>query len=119
MLTRPGGRRRPRTLGLVLSGGGARGVFQVGVYERLLEDARFAEGPVVLSGTSAGGINAALIAAGKSPREMRAFWQGIGDDPPVIASAAFFDGALRTLLRLVGEESLRWVSSAGSLRAFL
>ena len=62
---RPGGRRRgPRALGLVLSGGGARGAFQVGVYERLLEDARFAAGPTVLSGTSAGGINAALIAAG-------------------------------------------------------
>jgi len=45
-------------LGLVLSGGGARGAFQVGVYERLLEDARFAAGPTVLSGTSAGGINA-------------------------------------------------------------
>ena len=27
------------TLGLVLSGGGARGAFQVGVYERLLGDA--------------------------------------------------------------------------------
>ena len=49
--------RRP-PLGLVLSGGGARGAFQVGVYERLLEDPRFADGPTVLSGTSAGGINA-------------------------------------------------------------
>ena len=37
MLTPPA-TRRPRTLGLVLSGGGARGAFQVGVYERLLED---------------------------------------------------------------------------------
>ena len=70
-----GRRRGPRTLGLVLSGGGARGAFQVGVYERLLEDARFAAGPAVLSGTSAGGINAALIAAGKSPREMLQFWK--------------------------------------------
>ena len=59
--------RRP-TFGLVLSGGGARGAFQVGVYERLLEDRRFAGGPGVLSGTSAGAINAALIAAGKTPR---------------------------------------------------
>ena len=60
---RAGGKRRgSRTLGLVLSGGGARGAFQVGVYERLLSDARFADGPAVISGTSAGGINAALIA---------------------------------------------------------
>jgi len=117
---RQGGRRRgPRTLGLVLSGGGARGAFQVGVYERLLEDARFAAGPAVLSGTSAGGINAALIAAGKSPREMLQFWKGIADDPPVTASAAFFGSALGTLARLALEESVRWLGTAQPLRAFL
>jgi len=37
-------RGRPGKLGLVLSGGGARGAFQVGVYERLLRDPRFADG---------------------------------------------------------------------------
>ena len=56
--------RGDRTLGLVLSGGGARGAFQVGVYERMLEDARFARGPVILSGTSAGAINAAGFLSG-------------------------------------------------------
>ena len=78
-------RRGPRTLGLVLSGGGARGAFHVGVYERLLEDPRFADGPTVISGTSAGGINAALIAAGKSPRELLQFWKAHrrGDDTNV------------------------------------
>jgi predicted acylesterase/phospholipase RssA len=116
----PVGRRRgQRTLGLVLSGGGARGAFQVGVYERLLEDPRFAGGPAVLSGTSAGGINAALIAAGKSPREMLEFWKGIADDPPVTASSTFFAGALRTFLRLSVEEMLRWLSSGEAARAFL
>ena len=73
----------PAKLGMVLSGGGARGAFQIGVYERLLRDSRFAAGPAVLSGTSAGAINAAMIAAGKSPAEMMAFWNGIADDPPV------------------------------------
>src|SRR5882724_8795648 len=117
---RLGGRRRgPRTLGLVLSGGGARGAFQVGVYERLLEDARFAAGPAVISGTSAGGINAALIAAGKSPREMLQFWKSIADDPPVTASAAFFGSALRTLARLSLEEAARWLGTSQPLRAFL
>jgi predicted acylesterase/phospholipase RssA len=106
-------------LGLVLSGGGARGAFQVGVYERLLEDPRFAAGPTVLSGTSAGGINAALIAAGKSPREMCEFWKAIADDPPVTASADFFGDALRSLVRLSVEESLRWLTTAGPARAFL
>src|SRR6059036_429430 len=113
------GRRGPRTPGLVRSGGGARGVFQVGVYERLLEDPRFARGPAVISGTSAGGINAALIAAGKSPREMLQFWNEIADHPPVTASPAFFDGALRTLVRLGIDEAIRWLSTTGPLRAFL
>jgi predicted acylesterase/phospholipase RssA len=118
-MRRVGKRRGPRTLGLVLSGGGARGAFQVGVYERLLEDPRFAARPAVLSGTSAGGINAALIAAGKSPREMLQFWKSIADDPPVTASAAFFGGALRTLARLSLEEAVRWLGTPQPLRTFL
>ena len=112
-------KRSDRTLGLVLSGGGARGAFQVGVYERLLRDPRFAGGPMVLSGTSAGAINAALIAAGKTPREMMEFWNAIADDPPVAASAVFFHTAIRTLLRLTVEESVRWVRSTRPLHAIL
>src|SRR5438445_13582264 len=117
---RPGpGRRGPRTPGLVLSGGGARGAFQVGVYERLLEDPRFARGPAVISGTSAGSINAALIAAGKSPREMLQFWNEIADHPPVTASPAFFDGAVRMLARLGAEQMIRSLSPSSPPRAFL
>lgn len=101
--------RRHKKLGLVLSGGGARGAFQVGVYEQLLKDPRFAGGPAVLSGTSAGAINSALIAAGKTPREMMDFWNGICDDPPVVVSPVFFDTALRTLLRLGAEEAGQWL----------
>jgi len=89
------------------------------VYERLLEDPRFVDGPQVISGTSAGGINAALIAAGKSPGEMLRFWKEIADHPPVTASAEFFDSALRTLVRLGAEEAIRWISSGDLLRAFL
>ena len=99
-----------RTLGLCLSGGGARGAFQVGVYERLLRDPRFVRGPVVLSGTSAGAINAALIAAGRSPREMMRFWNGIADDPPVVASPLFFHTLVRTMLRLGVEELRLWLT---------
>jgi predicted acylesterase/phospholipase RssA len=113
------GRGRRKTLGLVLSGGGARGAFQVGAYEQLLADPRFARGPDVLSGTSAGGINAALIAAGKSPREMMDFWHGISRDPPVIASEEFFHGAVWTFGRLVVQECLHWLSTPAPWRAFL
>lgn len=76
-------------LGLALSGGGARGAFQVGVYEVLAAHSLFADGPHVLSGASAGAINAALIAAGKDAAELRAFWHDLADDPPVDASVSF------------------------------
>jgi NTE family protein len=110
--------QRRGTLGLVLSGGGARGAFQVGVYQRLIDDPRFMQGPGVLSGTSAGGINAALIAAGKSPREIMDFWHGIATDPPVIASDRFFQDLVATLARLTWGEFLRWASSIAPWRAF-
>jgi len=110
---------RRKTLGLVLSGGGARGAFHVGVYERLLDDPRFAAGPTVLSGTSAGAINAALIAAGKTPGAMMQFWRGIADDPPVAASDLFFRDVARRLARLTVEEAMRWVSTTRAARTFL
>src|SRR3954452_14605204 len=107
------------TFGLVLSGGGARGAFQVGAYERLLSEPRFRDGPRVLSGTSAGSINAALIAAGKSPNEMLDFWHAIADDPPVIASERFFRDATSSFLRLIGSEMVRWVGSPLPVLEFL
>ncbi len=112
-------RRRQRRLGIVLSGGGARGAFQVGVYERLLRDPRFAQGPVLLSGTSAGAINSALIAAGKSPRQMMDFWNGIADNPPATASRVFFHTAIRTLTRLSLAESARSLLPGWRWRAFV
>ncbi len=110
---------REGKLGMVLSGGGARGAFQVGVYERLLRDQRFAKGPDVISGTSAGAINAALISAGKSPRQMMQFWNLIADDVPVVASAQFFSSAADTVLRLTVGEVFRWGTSTEPWKAFL
>ncbi len=118
-MQRGGALGRRKKLGLVLSGGGARGAFQVGVYDRLFRDPRFADGPQVLSGTSAGAINGALIAAGKSPREMMAFWNGIADNPPATASPVFFHTAARTLLRLTADELARWVVPGRHWSAFL
>lgn len=105
-------------LGLVLSGGGARGAFQVGVYERLLEDPSFRH-PMALSGTSAGSINAALIAAGKSPAQMRQFWHELAEDPPVKASAVFFETAAWALMQLLVDESYRLLTSTAPWRNFL
>jgi NTE family protein len=108
-----------RDLGLVLSGGGARGAFHVGVYECLLGDRRFERGPSVLAGTSSGAINAALIVAGKTPDEIMAFWNSLADDPPVTANEAFVQGAVRALVRQAGRESLDWVRTTRPLRAFV
>jgi len=105
------------SLGLVLSGGGARGAFHIGVHECLLGDPRFHRGPAILSGTSSGAINAALIAAGKNPEEMMAFWCGLAEDPPVAASEPFVRGALGALARQLGQESLDWVTSTRPLQA--
>lgn len=108
---------RPR-IGLVLSGGGARGAFQVGVYERLRQDARF-QGPMVLSGTSAGAINAALIAAGKSPDEMMRFWEDLADRLPVEATSHLLNGIAFALAGLTVTESLDWPRTLGAWRFFL
>ena len=58
-------------LGMVLSGGGARGLAHVGVLEALGEEGIE---PQILAGTSAGAIVAALYAAGYSPAEMLEFF---------------------------------------------
>lgn len=49
------------TLGLVLSGGGARGAYEVGVWQEL-QTAGAASNVAAISGTSVGAINAALFA---------------------------------------------------------
>lgn len=58
-------------IGMVLSGGGARGLGHVGVLKALAEEG---VEPQVLAGTSAGAIVAALYAAGYSAEEMLEFF---------------------------------------------
>jgi NTE family protein len=53
--------------GLVLSGGGTRGFAHLGAIEALHEAGIY---PDVISGTSAGAIAGAFVAAGKKPREI-------------------------------------------------
>ena len=100
-------------VGLVLSGGGARGAFQVGVHERLLADARFSAGPQVVSGTSAGAINAALIASGKEPADLLRFWRSLAEDPPVVAREAFLREVIAAVVRIAAGEPGRWLRTPG------
>ncbi len=81
---------RPR-IGLVLSGGGARGAAHVGVLQ-VLEEYRV---PVdVIAGTSMGSIVGGLYAAGMSPQEMEELlastdWPDVFDDRPDRRRLAF------------------------------
>ena len=54
------------SIGLVLSGGGAKGAFQAGVWKAMCE-LGLADRVSVISGTSAGAINAAAFAALRDP----------------------------------------------------
>jgi len=80
------GMRRP-ALNLALQGGGAHGAFTWGVLDALLESERFDF--AAISGSSAGAINAALLACGSSqggPGGARAalerFWTALGSHIP-------------------------------------
>ena len=90
----------------MLSGGGARGAFQVGVW-KVLHDEAGIRAPAVVSGTSAGALNGALIAAGLAPSEMLEFWLGLADSPPVRANPTFFRSLELALGRLMLNEPLK------------
>lgn len=87
---RSAGAPRPR-IGLVLSGGGARGAAHIGVLE-VLEELRV---PVdMISGTSMGSIVGGLYAAGLSPEELGGIiqsvdWVRVFDDKPDRPSLSF------------------------------
>jgi NTE family protein len=103
---------RPRTA-LVLSGGGARGAYQAGVLRGLLEAGLLQQGFDLLVGSSAGAINAAMLAAYASEPEtgvthLEELWSNI--QPQRV---------FRTDLRSLGGIGMRWVrdlSFGGILR---
>jgi predicted acylesterase/phospholipase RssA len=72
------------TFGIVLAGGGGRGAYQIGCWKKLKEFGldRFS----VISGTSVGALNAALIAAGDVPQAMR-LWEDLEESKVVKTSA--------------------------------
>ena len=60
-------------LGLVLTGGGARGAYEIGVWKAICElglDKRI----VAISGTSVGGINAAIFGSVRDPAQCERLW---------------------------------------------
>lgn len=60
-------------IGLVLSGGGAKGAYEVGVWQALHETG-LAGDVVAVSGTSIGAVNAALFASWSDPKGAERLW---------------------------------------------
>ena len=65
----------PLPIDLALQGGGSHGAFTWGVLDRLLEESRFAI--VAISGTSAGAMNAAVLADGWTEGGALSLWDAI------------------------------------------
>ena len=82
-------------LGLVLSGGAAKGAYEVGVWQALVE-ADLADDITAISGTSVGAINAALFASVREPLKCVRLWEN------EIGSVFQFNTNL--LIRILGEE---------------
>lgn len=87
---------------LILSGGGARGAYHVGVVQALTElgwmpDGR---GPDIIAGTSIGAINAAAIASGLSVAQLRAAWLAMHTED-VHRLSAEIPAVARPLLRFL------------------
>src|SRR5689334_1171945 len=61
---------------LVLSGGGGRGAYHIGVLEALVERGWMedGQGPDIIAGTSIGAINAAALASGLTVGELKRRW---------------------------------------------
>lgn len=99
-----------RTTGLILSGGGARAAYQVGVLAAiadLLPESADNPFPVIV-GTSAGAINAVGLACGaldfqQSIRTLRSVWQSFSSDR--VYRTDWF-GVMRQAGRFVGQHLL-------------
>src|SRR5581483_8240919 len=103
----PGTGRRAKTVNLALQGGGAHGAFTWGVIDQLLADGRLAIDGI--SGTSAGAVNAVVLADGLArggpdfaSARLAEFWR-----------AASFGGGLPELQRAVVERMFSFVPRGG------
>jgi NTE family protein len=105
-------------LALVLSGGGARGAYQVGVLSALARARPTLEFDV-LTGVSAGAINAAFLASHPGPlgervAALRRLWLGIDVDSVIeVADRWFLQNVLRVGLQLVSGGHLSPPKSRG------
>jgi NTE family protein len=107
-------------ISIALGGGGSRGFAHVGVLRRLQQEGYHVR---AVAGTSAGGIIAAVLAAGYSPDEMEAYFGRIDqsklfgrstkEDPSLLGLA----GATRVLEDLLGKRTFADLSIPCALTA--
>lgn len=91
----------PRGLALVLSGGGARAAYQVGVLRVLARECPEVV-PDILTGVSAGGINAAFLATRQAPFDQKV------EQLAQMWSDLRIDHVFRVDLRDLASRTLRW-----------
>ena len=102
--------KKKATTGLILSGGGARAAYQVGVLSAIADLLpEYADNPFeVIVGTSAGAINAVSLACGaldfqQSIRKLTAIWQNFRSE---LVYRTDWWGVLRQASRFVGQHLL-------------
>lgn len=111
-------------LGLVLSGGGAKGAFEAGVVAALAEAGL---SPTVLTGTSAGALNAAALAAGFSPERVAEVWTSLHSRDVYRPRTDIWNALAPSALwrgegwadRLLGAVGWTWLLDPAPLRATL
>jgi NTE family protein len=108
--------RKP--IGVALQGGGSWGAYTWGVLDALLASRSVVVAQ--LSGTSAGAINAAIVAGAlakgspaRARRALRSFWLSIADD----AMSALAGGAFGTLERRLRNSTNEWLLALGALQS--
>ncbi len=100
-----GGSHSPKGLDLALQGGGSHGAFTWGVLDRLLADDRIEI--KAISGTSAGAMNAVVLADGMHAGGREGARQALGRFWKAVSDASRFSPIQRTPLdRLIGRWSL-------------
>jgi NTE family protein len=87
---------------LVLSGGGGRGAYHIGVLEALVESGwmQDGQGPDIIAGTSIGAINAAALASGLKVAELKRRWLAMHTEE-VHRLSTDLPAAARPLLRFM------------------
>jgi predicted acylesterase/phospholipase RssA len=100
------------TYGIVFSGGGALGAWEVGCYDAIKAKNGNAN-PIIVAGASAGALNAVGVCTGMSTPELTRLWAGLkrddvcelrlsASDLPSVGASAVRNGVVPALLQYLG-----------------